>query len=89
MDRKASVSSSLAEDLTISQSSAKYTKSLSIGTPTAVNSSFVPNGKLMVLGVLISKHNRVFEFVILGYFFLVSSIKHCGSSSEPPCLLQN
>ena len=34
-------------------------KCLSIGTPNTINFPFVPNGKLMVLGVPIFKHIRV------------------------------
>ena len=35
---------------------AEYPKVLSIGTPKSMNFPFVPNGKLMVLGVPIFKH---------------------------------
>ena len=40
----------------ISEYVSDYLKCLSIGTPKTINFPFVPNGKLMVLGVPISEH---------------------------------
>ena len=52
---------------------------LNIGTPTTIDFPFGTNGKLMVLGVPILKHFRVYIFCNIGYsnnniiFFLLIS----------------
>ena len=49
-------------------------KCLSIGTPKTINFPFVPNGKLMVLGVRLFEHMmiRLFCAQILGYLKIIN-----------------
>ena len=51
----------------------KYPKCLNIGTPKNINFPFVPNGKLMILGVQILEHiiSRLYCTQFLGHLEII------------------
>ena len=69
---------------------------LSVGTPKTINFPFVPNGKLMVVGVPILKHIRVRRFaqkcigdaILIKYQYTCQPF-HCVCAETQPTLPQH
>ena len=59
---------------------------LNTGTPKTINFPFVPNGKLMVLGVPIFKHFRVFKMYRYTHFSAIfTKVDNFVTTCLHPC----